>query len=443
MTYRGKSVAVLGLGASGEAAAKLLARHDARVTVFDDGDPSQFTAKLRTLRKLGVDLQIGPAAQPAISAGFDLVVISPGIDPTSKLVRCFAHTATEMIGELELAFQFCHKPVIAITGTNGKTTTTQLVEKMLRSAGLRTLACGNIGTPFSTALDHQDEIDFFSVEVSSFQLETIKGFSPAVVVWLNFSPDHLDRYQSVEDYRRAKLRIFENLHSKSVSIVRAGEDLPDLVGKKITFSAYHTPADLELRYTSICFQGKPILNLEETRLSGPHNAENLMAALGVAHALRIPWSRARTGLLEYNLPPHRCEMVRNLDGVLYINDSKATNPDALAKALETQTRPVILIAGGKNKGFDFRPLQPKVREKVRHVVLIGEMGPVIARAWEGCTAIAFAANLHEAVFLAQSAALPGSVVLFSPGTSSFDMFRDYADRGDQFRQIVRELSPWE
>ncbi len=441
MNMRERSVAVLGLGVSGEAAAKLLARQGSRVTVFDDADALELAPKLAGLRESGVVLEIGRPVRRIEPGEFDLLILSPGIDPVSPLAQAFSGLPAERIGELELAFGFCAKPVIAITGTNGKTTTTQLVEAMLNRAGRRAIACGNIGLPLSAALDRQSEIDFFAAEVSSFQLETIRAFRPRVAVWLNFSPDHLDRYPSIEAYRRAKLRIFENLTEEDYAVVNFRDRLPPFAATRITFSAYDERADLHLHEKRILFQGDPILNIDETRLTGPHNAENLMAALGVGAALKIPWAEATRGLLDYQLPPHRCELVRTSDGVLYINDSKATNPDALAKALEAQTKPVILIAGGKDKGFAFQPLRELIRAKVQHAVLLGEMAPAMDQAWAGAIARSRAKSLREAVDQARAQAKPGSVVLFSPGTSSFDMFRDYADRGDQFRKIVQELTP--
>jgi UDP-N-acetylmuramoylalanine--D-glutamate ligase len=443
MKYRGKSAAVLGLGASGEAAAQLLSREGAIVTIFDDADRSVLAPKLAGLRDHGISVIAGDQARHARVRDFETVVVSPGIDPVTPLVRQFVVGGCELIGELELAFQFCTKPVIAITGTNGKTTTTLLVDAIMNRTGRRTIACGNIGKPFSEVILTQSTIDLFTVEVSSFQLETIRTFRPAVTVWLNFSADHLDRYPSVEAYRQAKLRIFENLDNESFAVVNARDKLPDFPGQRITFSAYGGNADFQLRDAAVCFRGKPIINLEKTCLTGAHNAENIMAALGVAAAFNVPWMEASLGIMDCQSLPHRCEPIRNSAGIVFINDSKATNPDALAKALEAQPGPVVLIAGGKNKGFDFRPLCPLARAKVRHVVLIGEMAPAIQQAWSGATSSVLARDLSEAVDLARAAAEPGSTVLFSPGTSSFDMFRDYADRGNQFRRIVEELSPWE
>jgi UDP-N-acetylmuramoylalanine--D-glutamate ligase len=439
MKLNATKAAVLGLGTSGEAAAKLLRREGADVTVFDSADSSQLRERAQKLATLGIKTVLGSEAERA-TVNFELIVLSPGIDPQVELVRNFVRQKAEFTGELELAFRFCQKPVIAITGTNGKTTTTQLIERMLQRAGVRTIACGNIGMPFCDAIERQNDLDFFTVEVSSFQLETISTFRPQVAVWLNFTPDHLDRYRDLEEYREAKLRIFEYQQASDFAVVNARDQLFGLKSKTITFNTYPGPADLSVSGESLRFRGKPVLDMKSTNLSGVHNAENLMAALGVAHALNIPWEKAAVGLSEYRLLPHRCEQVGEVNGVVFINDSKATNLDALAKALESQSRPVILIAGGKDKGFQFDSIAELVKEKVKHAVLIGEMAARIEHSWSPVVGCTQAADLADAIAAARRNANSGDTVLFSPGTSSFDMFKNYADRGNQFRQQVQELA---
>jgi UDP-N-acetylmuramoylalanine--D-glutamate ligase len=439
MNLNATKAAVLGLGTSGEAAAKLLRREGADVTVFDSADTPQLKERAQKMEGLGIKTVLGPDAERG-TVSFDLTVLSPGIDPAVELVQNFIRQKTEFTGELELAFQFCQKPVIAITGTNGKTTTTQLVELMLQRAGVRTIACGNIGMPFCEAIERQNELDFFTVEVSSFQLETIATFRPHVAVWLNFTPDHLDRYRDLQEYWDAKFRIFEKQQASDFAVVNARDQLPGLKSKTITFNAYPGEADFSVSGQSLWFQGEPVLDMKATNLSGVHNAENLMAALGVAYALNIPWETAALGLSEYRLLPHRCERVGEVDGVIFINDSKATNLDALAKALESQSRPVVLIAGGKDKGFQFDSIGELVKRKVKHAVLIGEMAARIERSWFPLVACTRAVNLADAVAAACRNAISGDTVLFSPGTSSFDMFKNYADRGNQFRQRVQELA---
>jgi UDP-N-acetylmuramoylalanine--D-glutamate ligase len=437
MNFNYTRAAVLGLGTSGEAAAKLLQRHGARVTVFDSGEPD--AQKIQGLTEIGVAVITGEAADTAVG-DYDLTVLSPGIDPVVPLVQNFLRQGATFTGELELAFRFCKRPVIAITGTNGKTTTTQLIESMLNGAGLRTVACGNIGMPFSEAAQRQEEFDIFTVEVSSFQLETISTFRPTVAVWLNLTPDHLDRYPNIEEYRAAKLRVFQYQLSSDFAVTNCADALPGIVARQIRFSAYSKGGDFSLQGETIHFRNEPILNMKDTHVSGIHNAENLMAALGTAYALQVPWEKARLGLIEYRLLPHRCENVGEVGGVVFINDSKATNLDALVKALESQPKPVVLIAGGKDKGFGFDVIIDLVREKAKHAVLIGEMADRIYQSWSKVVPCSCAPTLREAVAQARQRSLPGEVVLFSPGTSSFDMFKNYADRGNQFREIIQELA---
>ncbi len=278
-----------------------------------------------------------------------------------------------------------------------------------------------------------------TVEVSSFQLETIRTFRPAISVWLNFAPDHLDRYASVAEYRTAKLRIFENQTADEVAVVNALERLPQVQARPTTFSAYANDADFRLQGGAIVYRDEAVLRLADTKLRGSHNIENLMATLAVGLARELTFAEMVPPLSQYEPQPHRCEFVREVGGATYINDSKATNLDAVEKALLAQSKPVILIAGGKDKGFTYDPLRSLVREKVRATILIGEMANNIARDWRDAVPTEIADSLADAVERARSLAKPGEVVLFSPGTSSFDMFKSYADRGDQFRALVHAL----
>jgi UDP-N-acetylmuramoylalanine--D-glutamate ligase len=326
-----------------------------------------------------------------------------------------------------------------VTGTNGKTTTTELLAQMLNACGQRTIACGNIGKPLSEVAREKKKFDVLTVEVSSFQLETIQTFRPAISLWLNFAPDHLDRYRSVADYRAAKLRIFENQTAEDVAVINAAETLPDIQPRKITFSAYSDRADFRLSAGAIVYQNEAVLRLADTKLRGSHNIENLMATLAAGMARGLSFQEMVPPLCTYEPQPHRCEFVREVGGVGYVNDSKATNLDAVEKALRAQTKPVILIAGGKDKGFTFDPLRSLVKEKVRSTILIGEMAESVARSWSGAVESEIVSSLAGAVERAHAIARPGEVVLFSPGTSSFDMFKSYADRGDQFRALVQAL----
>jgi UDP-N-acetylmuramoylalanine--D-glutamate ligase len=439
LRYKNQNVAVLGAGLSGSAAAHLLKAEGARVTVLDSAEEKNLLkSTIDNLLAQGVRVISGPVAD-ADSGKYDFVVLSPGIDPASPLAQNFLSRNVEMIGELELGFRSCESPLIAVTGTNGKTTTTELLAQMLNACGQRTIACGNIGKPLSEVARRKNDFDVLTVEVSSFQLETIRHFRPSIAIWLNFAPDHLDRYRSVAEYRSAKLRIFENQTEEDVVIVNAADSLPKIKARRITFSAYADRADFRLTEGFIAYQGKPVLRLADTKLRGSHNIENLMAALAAGMARGLSFEEMVPTLTAYEPQPHRCEFVRQVGGVDYVNDSKATNLDAVEKALLSQSKPVVLIAGGKDKGFTFGPLRQLVKEKVKSSVLIGEMAEQIARDWGGGVPCEVAASLADAVERAHSAAQSGDVVLFSPGTSSFDMFKSYADRGDQFRALVHAL----
>ena len=437
MNYQGKQVAVLGAGRSGEAAAILLVGLGARVTVLDSVDDLA-KGKVEKIRGMGINILTGIAAEGDTFL-YDLAVLSPGIDPKTTLVKSFLARGIPLIAEIELAYQSSSVPVIGITGTNGKTTTTELVAAMLTSVHLRTEAGGNIGKPYSEIISEGREMDVITLEVSSFQLERIQTFRPEISVWLNLTPDHLDRYDNEGEYRQAKLRIFENQTADDWAVVNFRDNLPNLLPKQLTFSAYEAGADLHVRDEIIHYKNEPLLDPRETCLRGTHNTENLMAALGVGLARGLTAAQMRPALRAYRPQPHRCEVVRELDGVLYINDSKATNLDALEKALLSETRPVILIAGGKDKGFNFDSMVDTVAARARWVVLIGEMAGRIATVWQDYVPCDQVESLAAAVNIAWSIAQPGEVVLFSPGTSSFDMFKSYADRGDQFKAMVQGL----
>jgi UDP-N-acetylmuramoylalanine--D-glutamate ligase len=368
---------------------------------------------------------------------FDFCVLSPGINPNAPLVRRLRQAGLPMFGELEVAYRFCQCPIVAITGTNGKTTTTELVDAVLAAGGKRTKASGNIGTAFSAAVRDSANLDVMVLEVSSFQLEHIVEFRPRISVHLNLTPDHLDRYGSMEEYEAAKWQVFRNQTADDYAIVNVNLRLPEIAAQKITFTVTGPRADYQLIDGWLVARGEQVLEQSRTNLPGPHNAENMLAALAVADLYHVPREAAIRALCDYKPLPHRCEKVGVIDGVTFINDSKATNIDALEKALLAQRSPVVLMAGGKDKGLDFSGLRPLLREKAKAVVLIGQMTEKLFAAWNSAVPCVKAASLADAVERARQLAKPGDVVLFSPGCSSFDMFKDYEDRGDQFRALVQ------
>jgi UDP-N-acetylmuramoylalanine--D-glutamate ligase len=439
--FTNQKIAVLGAGESGESAALLLKSLGADVTVLDSADPGNLQGKIEKLGGSGVRLITGSEAQQDQSQ-YDRVILSPGIDPVVPLVRHFTARGFELVGELELAYQVCACPIIGITGTNGKTTTTQLVEKMLRGCGIRTVAAGNIGPAFSARVRESANLDVMTLEISSFQLETTRDFKAHIALWLNFAPDHLDRYASLDEYYAAKLRIFRNQTCDDWAVVNHRDRLPELAARKITFSAFADGADFELKDGVIRFRGEPVLKMADTQLRGAHNAENLMAALGAGVAYGLDFAAMVAPLCAYKPLPHRCELIRVVDGVEWVNDSKGTNLDSVEKALLSESKRVVLIAGGKDKGFEYDSLTQLVAERCSAVVVMGEMADRIESIWRNRVPVVNAGrSLERAVAVARSQARPGDVVLFSPGTSSFDMFKNYADRGNQFRMLVQNLAP--
>src|ERR1041385_7482474 len=315
--YNNQNIAVLGAGLSGSAAALLLSSEGAEVTVLDSAEEkSLLKSTIDNLRTQGVHVICGAAADEDSSA-YDEAILSPGIDPASPLARNFLSRGIEIISELELGWRFCETPVIAVTGTNGKTTTTELLAQMLDACGQHTIACGNIGKPLSEVAREKQPFDVLTVEVSSFQLEAICTFHPSISLWLNFAPDHLDRYRSVADYRAGKLRIFENQTETDVAVVNALEKFPAIRPRKITFSAYSDQADFQLSGGTIAYQNQAVLRLSDTKLRGLHNIENLMATLAAGMARGLTFKEMVPPLCEYEPRPHRCEFVREVSGVEY------------------------------------------------------------------------------------------------------------------------------
>ena len=448
-----KRALVIGLGSSGSAAAALLRKRNARVVAIDSADTEVLRREAGHLRGQGAEVWLGARQFPA--GEFDFVVTSPGVPSTNPILLEAFRRGIPVIGEFELGFQESLCLNIAITGTNGKTTTTELVERMLQQNQIKTVAAGNIGQPVCAVAEKTADLDFLTLEVSSFQLETIQFFRPVIAVMLNLTPDHLDRYAGMEDYIRAKTRIFTNQQAFDWAIIQT-EALAKLralnvqiPSKIITFSANDPDADIYLDRGLLISRiegwAGPLLDIDQCRLRGPHNAENLMAALAVGRVLRIGLSGMVESLKTFEPAAHRCEVVAEIDGVSYINDSKATNLDALQKALlsipasEDNHPNVWLIAGGRDKGLDFHEIAPLLTRKAKGAFLIGETREKIQSAWSLFTRCTLMDSLTEAVEEAARRAKPGDVVLLSPACASFDQFRDYKDRGEVFRQAVKTL----
>ncbi|MDF1849400.1 MAG: UDP-N-acetylmuramoyl-L-alanine--D-glutamate ligase [Verrucomicrobiales bacterium] len=437
MNLEQKRVAILGAGGSGYAAASLALSRGAEVSVYDSGDENRLAPAVERFRELGCLLTTGEAALSP-DGEFDLAVISPGIDLASPISREFSRVSNELIGEVEFANRLSEVPVIAITGTNGKTTTTSLIAEMLQSTGLSVVAAGNIGLAYSEVVERGESLDWIVLEVSSFQLESISQFSPRISIWMNFAPDHMDRYANLDEYRSAKQNLFRNADANTTVIRKKEDDVWD--GAAVTFSAFSEGGAFEyldgmIRHLAT---GREF-SFRDCRLHGKHNAENVMVALAVADELGLSWNAVANAIEGFRAPAHRCEKVRELEGVIFINDSKSTNLHSLQSALAGQEASTVLIVGGKQKGLDFSEVRPLLSDKVRHAVCLGEIGESIADTWHGTVPATVVASMDEAVRLAFSEADEGDVVLFSPGTSSFDMYPGYEARGDDFRRAVEAL----
>ncbi len=447
MDLKGKQILVVGFGISGQAAARLLALKGAKVLVIDESQNESMKRRARRKKSSGIQIQFGIKTAPA--SRFDAAILSPGIHPHRGLGQSVVDLDIPIYGELELGSWFCQCPIIAITGTNGKTTTTELVEKAIRANRKRTVAAGNIGLPLSEAVLQSDRLDYLAVEVSSFQLETVERFRPLVSVMMNISPDHLDRYTSFEEYAGTKAALWKNQCGDDVVVVNVDTE-------RYLATLGHTPPVRTVRYSTsnkpadLWFDGRYIrgsmlarkdlrMRLDETRLRGAHNAENVMAALAVVHSLDLDLSKAWKVICDYQPQAHRLETVGIFNGIEFVNDSKATNLDAMGKAIHSFARPVILIAGGKDKGFDFSATTSLVREKVKVCILIGEMRERIFQRWKDAVSCVFADSLEEAVEMAARLGKKGDVVLLSPGCSSYDMFENYEERGEVFRSAVHNI----
>lgn len=405
--------------------------------MFDESGATGLQELARNWQKRGAAVITGKTELP--DTRFATAILSPGVDPRRPVVTQLRKAGVPMIGELELGSRACLCPIVAVTGTNGKSTTTELIDAIYRAAGKKSVACGNLGRPLCEVAPLSRNLDRVVAEVSSFQLETIESFRPKIAVYLNLTPDHLDRYASMKEYGEAKLRLFENQTSEDIAVVQRDLVLPGLKSKKITFTAGRSGADYTLEEGWLYAKGERVFPQEESPLRGPHNAENLLAALAVADVDGISREAVKKVFRSYRPLPHRCEVVTVRHGVTWVNDSKATNLDAMERAVLGMKGAVILIAGGKDKGFDFSTSGKVLEGKVRAALLLGEMATKIEKAWGGFLPCRRVADLGEAVIRAAEMARSGETVLLSPGCSSYDMFKNFEERGEIYRQCVKAL----
>jgi len=450
----GETILIIGLGRSGLASARVLAERHVTLFAVDEKPVAELSEAIAAAEAAGARF-IEPSRLDAVVSDLDCAVLSPGVPPTSPVVRRLHEANVPVLGEIEVAYRLCKAPIVAVTGTKGKSTTTALIGHLLRTCGYGVRVGGNIGNPLIAEVEGAGADDWVVAEVSSFQLETIRAFRPRVAVLLNIMPDHLDRYHSMEEYAEAKYRIFANqlmsdwfvgdlddpriraLHWGAATRVQARQlwftlESPDRGTMYLR--------DGTLIYAPIGGDPRPVplVARDEIPLRGEHNVRNAMAALLAALAVGVPAGALRDAIRTFEPMPHRLRTVAEIDGVRYVDDSKATNPASVVAALHAYDAPIVLIAGGRSKGTPFAEMGAAIAERASALVAIGESGAEIARAARGVTAVR-AESMDEAVRRARELAAPGGIVLLSPGCASFDMFDSAEDRGERFAAAVAAL----
>ena len=444
MFLKNKNITVVGAGRTGIETSNFLVSRQASVTLVDIKSRIELEKNIHLL--LPNVRTLFECSEIPISS--DLIVLSPGVDIHASFLEGARKRDVQIISEIELASRFTKTPIIAVTGTNGKSTVTTLIGDILRQAGKKVAVGGNLGTPFIALLE-QEPVDYFILEISTFQLEGIKTFRPDIAIILNITPDHLDRHKTVEEYVNLKGRIsaFQNeedilvLNKDDESVMKQGERCK---AKKVFFSLLDKVAEgAYLKNGSIFtyFDEKEqnILSVGKLQTAMQFQTENLLSAIVVATLVNATKSDIANVAMRFKGLDHRVEWVRTVHGIDFINDSKGTNVGALHKSLKIFSRPIVLIAGGKDKGGDFRVLKKLFKEKVKHLVLIGETKNKFREILNGSFSYEDAESMEDAVGRAMKKSIAGDIVLLSPGCSSFDMFESFVERGNQFKEIVGRL----
>jgi UDP-N-acetylmuramoylalanine--D-glutamate ligase len=444
MDLNNKKITVIGMGRSGIASANFLAGRKAQVTLIDHKEKKDLEEAIAQLNP-SVQIVFGADALPGNE---ELIILSPGVDIHSPFLEPARRQGIPIWSEVELASRFTTTPIIAITGTNGKSTCTTLIGKILQLAGKKVLIGGNIGIPFISLVEQKDA-DFLVLEISSFQLEAIEKFRPKISVVLNITPDHLDRHKTLTTYIELKERILENQTENDFCLLNTDDANTKNLGQsssaqKFFFSAkakVNQGAYLMENHLMLLIDGaeKKLCAIEDLNQVMQWQIENVLAASLACSLLDIPAESIAESLRQFTGMEHRMEWVRTFRGIDFVNDSKGTNVGAVQKSLESLSRPIVLIAGGKDKDSDFSPLKQTLKQKVKHLILIGETRSKFRQVLNGSFSYEDADNMEDAVHQAMGKATSGDVVLLSPACASFDMFRDYADRGDQFKAIVQKL----
>jgi UDP-N-acetylmuramoylalanine--D-glutamate ligase len=447
----GKKVLVMGAARSGVACAKFLATRGAKVALNDSQPIEKWGVDALALKSEGVGCLAGEVPGWLLDS-IDLVVVSPGVPTQAIPIRYAERAGAEVIGEVELASRYLKGRIVAITGTNGKTTTTTLIGELLRDAGLPTQVGGNIGKPLISLVESSREDGWTVVELSSFQLETIKEFHPTIAVVLNVTPNHMDRYESFTDYAAAKHRIFMNQGPGDVAVLNADDEIVSTWGKSLKAHVTNFSVKQQLE-EGLFLRGREIVSrtnagervlliADEMKLRGLHNVENVLAAVAAGLAAGAAPESMRETIRAFTPVEHRLEFVSEIEGVKFYNDSKATSVDATVKALEAfqdETGKIVLMLGGRGKKAPYAPLASLVRKKVRKLVLIGEDAETIATELGSFAPSVRSENMQEAVTLSFQAAQLGDIVLLAPACASFDMFESFEHRGTEFKKEVSSL----
>src|ERR1700688_2362154 len=448
MELNGKRVLVVGLGKSGVASALFLKAHGAQVTVSDTKSGDELRNEIPVLLDHGITVETGGHGDRTFR-GQDLIVVSPGVPVDAPPLVQARALGESVIGEIELAAQFLPGPIVAITGSNGKTTTTTLTGEILTAAGLPTLVGGNIATPAISLAERANPETTIVLEISSFQLETIQTFRPKVAVVLNVTPDHLDRHRTFEVYVDAKARIFENQQGTDFAVLNADDPTCATLGSRTRAEVFWFSRQKEVqqgawvRDGNIVFRDakgqREIMQVSEIPLKGAHSLENVLAAVCAGVLMGCAPDKIRQAVRDFKAVEHRLEFVATIRGVDYYNDSKATNVDATIKALESFPANIHLILGGKDKGSDYTVLNDLLRQRVKSVYTIGAAAEKIESQIKG-TEVEHAETLENALRKANAAAHPGDVVLLAPACASFDQFKSYEHRGQVFKEVVKGLA---
>lgn len=442
---KGKRYTVVGAARSGIAAAEFLMRYGAEVVISDMKKETEIPEAAEKLKKLGVNLDLGGHTEKYFLET-DVIVLSPGVPYSNPVIRRAIDAKKKIISEIELAYRHTDAQVIGITGSNGKTTTTALTGAILNEAGLKSVTCGNIGNSFIGELLKNPDREFFVIELSSFQLETIETFNPKAAAILNITPDHLDRYFGIEDYAAAKLRIFLNQSAKEIAVLNYDDPFLNTLDKTIHSKTLFFSMKNEVQ-NGLFLKGKDIIFSDEGHqelfcspdlliLKGKHNIENFMAAALLAIAVGIGKEIILKAASEFKPVEHRLEFVREINGVSFYNDSKATNVDATIKALESFEKGLILILGGKDKGSDYTVLKSLLSEKVEYLIITGDASEKIASQLGEEIPHIIEKKFDDAVNTAIEMAEPGNIVLLAPACASFDQFKNFEERGRRFKDIV-------